>query len=1129
MAADDFAANTSTTGKLTLGIAASGNLETAGDEDWFKITLPANTSYEVRATPADGTALTAINVRDANGGNTLQSYVLRTDAQNNTIRTFRTQAAGDYYVSINGYMQDAKGAYTVTVAAVPDDYGNGAATKGVLRPGGSVTGIIEAYSYDSDSFAAALTAGVTYTFTVDGARQFYSDFFLEDSSGKRVPYGPSDNEYKITFTPAVSGTYYLTYGIHTSDSYAVSYQLTAGFAPDDYAGNTSTTATMQVGTPASGNLDTSGDVDWFKITLEGGYNYQFDLKEVAYRELYPGAMYNASRATLLLMDASGKLLQSNSYHTPLGYSPAVAATYYVGVKGSDGIAGKYELNATKHIDDYSAAANTTGVLAVGGTVQGSLESPVEDADWFKVTLKANTKYTFDLSRSGTTSTFPSYVELQVMDAYGNAVDYGASSNASPKLVFGPPASGTYYLQVKGFASNTGETYTVRLSESGSDDYGNGASGAASLPLGTEVSGKIEVADDRDWFKVNLEKGVNYQFGATESFSNLMVDLYDANGKWIDLDYYQPGLKPFVPQVSGAYYIGVWALYYATGNYTVGAASDDYTATMQTSGKLASGSSATGTIEMPYDQDWFKINLQAGVPYAFKTTDTVNTGSNSKVVSSLAFYNDSGKWLDNAAHLGSGAEFQTWYTPAKSGTYYVAVSSGYGSKGSYQISASAAASDDYAADSSTVARLTASAPLHGNFEAPADTDWIGIPVVAGGNYTVEVKSIASDGAALTLYPKLKAGPGSEWQASRYELNSAAGTEKITFHAASAGTAYLEVGGPFLQSGAYTVTLADHGKDDFGLDDSPGQLRFAGSVNGNLDFAGDRDWMKITLQKDTPYRFILDGKDLPAASVLQLLPGDFGAVATVLSNNAGETPYFDYTASAEGTYYVSVSNVNGGTGHYSVQAGRLQAFPQTLNGASGNDIFNGSNKGDRIVGNEGLDTVRYSDSRSAHTLHKNGQDVLLASPSSGLAADILNGIERLVFNDGAIALDINGVGGQAFRLYRAAFDRTPEESGVGYWMAMMEREGQSLRDVAHYFMASPEFAAKYGANTSNTQFVDILYRNVLHRAPDGDGRSYWIKVLDGGESRENVLVNFSESVENQAGAASVIGIGFAYQPY
>jgi hypothetical protein len=53
--------------------------------------------------------------------------------------------------------------------------------------------------------------------------------------------------------------------------------------------------------------------------------------------------------------------------------------------------------------------------------------------------------------------------------------------------------------------------------------------------------------------------------------------------------------------------------------------------------------------------------------------------------------------------------------------------------------------------------------------------------------------------------------------------------------------------------------------------------------------------------------------------------------------------------------------------------------------------------------------------------------------------------------------------------------------------------------------------YGANTSDAQFVDLLYQNVLHREPESGG----FAILDGGArhapraAREEILAFFSES--------------------
>jgi hypothetical protein len=62
------------------------------------------------------------------------------------------------------------------------------------------------------------------------------------------------------------------------------------------------------------------------------------------------------------------------------------------------------------------------------------------------------------------------------------------------------------------------------------------------------------------------------------------------------------------------------------------------------------------------------------------------------------------------------------------------------------------------------------------------------------------------------------------------------------------------------------------------------------------------------------------------------------------------------------------------------------------------------------------------------------------------------------------------------------------------------------------------------------VDRFYTNVLHRAPDAAGADFWIKLMDAHTlTAADVLVQFSESPENQAALIGVTQNGIEYAPY
>jgi hypothetical protein len=201
-----------------------------------------------------------------------------------------------------------------------------------------------------------------------------------------------------------------------------------------------------------------------------------------------------------------------------------------------------------------------------------------------------------------------------------------------------------------------------------------------------------------------------------------------------------------------------------------------------------------------------------------------------------------------------------------------------------------------------------------------------------------------------------------------------------------------------------------------------------------------------------------------------------------------------------------------------------------GGAGNDYLIGLGNGAKLSGAGGVDTAIYGYDRSNYDVVRaaTGTSVTKTSWDGTGTPDVLDGVERLMFANVSVALDIDGVAGQAYRLYRAAFDRAPDKAGIGYWIGQMD-DGLSLQQVARGFLNSSEFATLYGASPTDSVFVNKLYQNILHRAADAAGIDYWLGVLSGGADRANVLVAFSEGAENQAAALQVIGNGFEYTPY
>ena len=202
-----------------------------------------------------------------------------------------------------------------------------------------------------------------------------------------------------------------------------------------------------------------------------------------------------------------------------------------------------------------------------------------------------------------------------------------------------------------------------------------------------------------------------------------------------------------------------------------------------------------------------------------------------------------------------------------------------------------------------------------------------------------------------------------------------------------------------------------------------------------------------------------------------------------------------------------------------------FSDEITGNGANNSFLGRRGDDSMDGGAGTDSAQYIETTVSQA------DITVEGDSfqikSAEGTDSLFNMERLIFTDGNIALDINGVGGKAYRIYQAAFDRTPDENGVGYWIAQMD-QGMEVTEVANRFIDSDEFKSLYGENPSNEQFLTALYSNVLDREPDNEGFVWWLDQLENNPEKtpNRVLADFSESPENQNNVIDIIGNGFAY---
>ncbi|HLO78039.1 MAG TPA: clostripain-related cysteine peptidase, partial [Magnetospirillum sp.] len=234
--------------------------------------------------------------------------------------------------------------------------------------------------------------------------------------------------------------------------------------------------------------------------------------------------------------------------------------------------------------DIDDTIDTTGTLAVGGRVTSAIDTPT-DEDWFKVTLRAGTTYTFNLrgvDGSGGTLSDPSIIGIY--NANGDITpgtandDYGDTLDS--RVTFKPTTSGVYYIGVGGYYYETG-TYTLSLSGTTtttptvSADVPDNTTTTATVAVGGTYQGNIYAASDKDWIKVSLVAGRTYSVsnvGSTLAAPKIL-GVFTANGLAVPDSASASGsgstaTSKFSVAQSGTYYVAVGSDTSGIGNYAL---------------------------------------------------------------------------------------------------------------------------------------------------------------------------------------------------------------------------------------------------------------------------------------------------------------------------------------------------------------------------------------------------------------------------------------------------------------------------------------------------------------------------------------------------------------------------------
>ena len=217
---EDLPADTTTTGRITIAAAATGNVGTGDDRDWFAVDLVAGRPYlfDLEGSETDQGTLDdpyLHGIHDADGN--LVSGTSSDDVGEslNSRMMFTPTAGGTYYVAAGGFSSEV-GTYTLSVRetssvseAAGADLPADTTTTGTVEVDGLATGNIGT-AEDQDWFAVELVAGQTYAVDLEGSatsRGTLGDPYLRgiyDADGNLIS-GTSNDDIDVDANRSTAG------------------------------------------------------------------------------------------------------------------------------------------------------------------------------------------------------------------------------------------------------------------------------------------------------------------------------------------------------------------------------------------------------------------------------------------------------------------------------------------------------------------------------------------------------------------------------------------------------------------------------------------------------------------------------------------------------------------------------------------------------------------------------------------------------------------------------------------------------------------------------------------------------------------------------------------------------------
>ena len=307
---------------------------------------------------------------------------------------------------------------------------------------------------------------------------------------------------------------------------------------------------IEVNTSVTGNLSSSSDADWYKITVPQRGVISVDFK---HDNLYDDRYYWSislfkSNGSTRVSEGSASYDVKGNEDLKLPEFGVSSGTYYVRIEDKNVFSSaNYSFQVTYSENAYyetenNNSTNAADLIELNTVYYGGINQS-SDVDWYKVIVTENGTISVDFKHENLYDNRNFWIiELYHSDGSSKVSGYNSTyvwgTNNSVSYEFGVSAGNTYYIKISDGDYFSSTTYSFSVIHKKNEYYetetNNSFGKATPIEFGQRYYGSITHNGDLDWYKIVIKNSMKFVLSFDHTIASWeneewYLELYTANG------------------------------------------------------------------------------------------------------------------------------------------------------------------------------------------------------------------------------------------------------------------------------------------------------------------------------------------------------------------------------------------------------------------------------------------------------------------------------------------------------------------------------------------------------------------------------------------------------------------------